>query len=367
MKQASCVAFRVDAEQEIGLGHLRRCLTLADQLGDMGCKILIVCRNPVGPEISPLAAPHVVCSLMADSRLVARGSPSSEELWDADATLSVIARCEVGTSWVVLDSYRLGHCWERRVRGAGYRVMVIDDFRDRLHHADLLVSDSEIPFEPVLNERGAFAKTLVGREYALIGPEYAYCSMPFARGSEPKRLLISYGGSDSTGETEKAISAVASLRRNPATRDVLGRVDVVIGQLSRAARRIASAAKGVPDVIVQQAPASLAKLMRAADLVLTAGGNTMVEALALRKPCLVTVTDENQSLMADRLAVERMIRLLGASASVTHDDVAGAVVSALADYDAFAAHVASRPLFDHLGAQRVAAVMLASLERGVPQ
>lgn len=363
MMRTASVAFRVDANQEVGLGHLRRCLTLADRLEDIGCKVRLVCRNRLGPAILPLAAPYIVCSIEEDSQVVASGTLSDEELWDAEATLSVIGKGEVDTSWVVVDSYRLGHRWERRVRDAGHRVMVIDDFRGRMHHADLLVSDSETPFDPKLNERASLAQTLVGREYSLIGPEYAYSCTPFPRKTGPKRLLISYGGSDSTNETMKAIAAVDLLRKHVAARDLLGRVDVVVGQLNPLAHDIARAAQPIQDVVVHMAPTSLAKLMRAADLFLTAGGNSMLEALALRKPCLVTVTSDNQALMVNQLAAERMIRLLGTPNRVAPDDVADAIVNILADFEAFAMHVASRPLFDHLGAQRIVAVMLTSLGR----
>jgi len=356
------VTFRVDASQEIGLGHLRRCLTLAGQLRDIGCKVRFVCRDQLGLSIAPLAASYIVCRLDRGSRIVASSMLADEELWDADATLSVIGRDEVDTSWVVVDSYRLGRRWERKVRDAGHRVMVIDDFRDRMHHADLLVSDSEIPFDPALNERSGLVRTLVGREYALIGPEYAHSDTPVSRRTGPKRLLVSYGGSDRTGETMKAITAVGSLRENAAACDLLGRVDVVVGQLNPVAEDIARAVQGIQDVVVHMAPPGLAKLMRAADLFLTAGGNSMVEALALRKPCLVTVTGDNQALMVGQLAAEGMIRSLGAQHAVAPDDVAEGIVDILTEFEVFATHVASRPLFDHLGAQRIAAAMLMSLE-----
>jgi len=341
MTPTASVAFRVDANREIGLGHLRRCLTLADRLRDIGCKVCLVCRNRLEPPVSALAAAHAVCVL--DPAPV-------DELRDAEATLSAIGQGKVDTSWVVVDHYRLGHRWERRIRDAGHRVMAIDDFRSRMHHADLLVSDSEAPFDPKLNECAGPARTLVGRKYSLIGPEYAYSPPPHPRKAGPRRLLISYGGSDAGNETMKAIAAVGSLRKNPAARD-LGPVDVVVGPLNPLAREIMQAAQSIGDVAVHVAPSSLAQLLRAADLFLTAGGNSMVEALALRKPCLVTVTADNQALMADQLAADGLIRIAG-------DDLAEAITGVLDDFQAFERRVAARPVFDHLGPQRVADAML---------
>ena len=81
------------------------------------------------------------------------------------------------------------------------------------------------------------------------------------------------------------------------------------------------AAENISDAIVHKALPSLEPLMREADLVLTAGGNSMVEALALRKPCIVTVTGDNQALVVGELDAEGVIRSLGVHATVTPDDV----------------------------------------------
>src|SRR5262249_49503870 len=106
-----------------------------------------------------------------------------------------------------------------------------------------------------------------------------------------------------------------------------------------------------------RAPSSLEPLVRQADVVLTAGGNTMVEALTLRKPCVVTVTGNNQVLMVSELHAEGVIRSLGVHATVKPDNVRKIVAGILVDFDKFTAHIASRSLFDHLGAHRVASAM----------
>src|SRR5438034_4511602 len=146
------VAFRVDAGPTIGIGHLRRCLTLAAALREQGYNVCFVCRERLGQELAVLAAPYTTHWLEEVHGGVDQRSAVDEELWDADATLSVLGNRRVATSWVVLDSYRLGCCWERTVRSAGHRILVIDDYRDRQHHADVLVSDTEMPFDPALNE-----------------------------------------------------------------------------------------------------------------------------------------------------------------------------------------------------------------------
>jgi UDP-2,4-diacetamido-2,4,6-trideoxy-beta-L-altropyranose hydrolase len=357
------VAFRVDAGPAIGIGHLRRCLTLAAELREQGYNVRLVCRERIGPELERLVAPYPIHWLEDVHRDADLPDAVDEELWDADATLAAIGHRRAAASWVVVDHYRLGYRWERKVREAGHRIFVIDDYRDRTHHADLLVSDSETPFNPALNELANGARFLVGRRYALVDRVYAFSGLAANTVAGPKRLLVSYGGGDPTGETLKALEAIRALRMDQGLRSLVGRVDIVVGLANPRSAAIVRGAEGIQDVIVHQGVSSLGPLMRQADLVLTAGGNSMVEALALRKPCIVTMTGDNQASMVGELDAESAIRSLGGHATVKPDDVLKIVADVLADFDAFAARVASRPLFDHLGAHRIATEMLAASER----
>jgi len=285
------------------------------------------------------------------------------ELQYADATLLSIGDGTTPATWVVVDSYRLGHRWEQRVREAGHRIMVIDDYRDRRHHADLLVGDSAAPFDPTSNALGGVARTLTGRQYALVDPVFAFGESRPIAAVGPRRLLLTYGGADPTGETFKALAAICALKDNPNFRQSVGGVDVVVGPANLKSAIIMQAAKGIPDVTLHHAVPSLEPLMRGADLVLTAGGNSMVEALTLRKPCIVTITADNQAAMVVELEAEGAIRTLGRHGTVGAGDVLKMIKHVLSDFGPFAARVAARPVFDHLGGQRIANAMCASSER----
>jgi UDP-2,4-diacetamido-2,4,6-trideoxy-beta-L-altropyranose hydrolase len=349
------VTFRVDAQRKNGLGHLRRCLTLADELRVRGCATRIVCSQPLVPSVAALVGAHRVLCIGDAVRAAVEACAADAQEADAAATVALL-RADHDASWVVVDSYELGLPWERVVSAAGYRVVAIDDFRDRPHCADVLVSDVELPFDPRLNQRHA-AQTLVGREYTLIGPEYAYRA-----GSAPRigraRLLISYGGSDPTGETAKALAALDTL--SPRARQSIARVDIVVGQFNPNGDEIATAARRIAGARVHVSPVGLASLLQDSDLFLTAGGNSLAEALALRKPCLVTVTADNQELMVSGLAADGIIHVIGTHGNVGAAEVAAAITVACADIAAFAARVVAHPVFDHLGARRIADIMLTS-------
>jgi len=352
----SIVTFRVDARREVGLGHLRRCVALADALRGRGCATRIICSEPFAPSVATLVGSHPVLCIGGPSSAVGQERPADEQAADAAATLAVIGRGDEA-SWVVVDDYELGLVWERVLSAAGHRVMAIDDFRDRRHHADLLVSDAEIQFDPRLNECDR-ACDLVGREYTLIGQEYAYRGASAPSG-DSIRLLISYGGSDPTGETLKALAAIDTLMHGAHALRSIARVDVVVGQFNPRGDAIAAAAR-IVGARVHVSPLGLAPLLQDSYLFLTAGGNSLAEALALRKPCLVTVTADNQQLVVDELAADRFIRVIGKHGKVGASEVAAAITATCADLAVFAEQVAARAAFDHLGADRIADVLLSS-------
>jgi UDP-2,4-diacetamido-2,4,6-trideoxy-beta-L-altropyranose hydrolase len=198
---------------------------------------------------------------------------------------------------------------------------------------------------------------LAGPKFALIDPEFAFSEETSSSVGSKKRLLVSYGGSDPTDETTKILKAVRLLRHNKQCREWLGGIDVVVGQTNTRKDDVIRFAQGIEDVIVHIAPRSLAPLMRNADLFLTAGGNSMIEGLTMRKPCLVTLTSDNQALMMGQLLEQRAILSLGHYIRVGPLDVAKAVTKILSEYEQFANNIKGRPIFDHLGARRISAAI----------
>jgi UDP-2,4-diacetamido-2,4,6-trideoxy-beta-L-altropyranose hydrolase len=351
------VTIRVDASSEIGLGHLRRCVLLARQLRGDGFAVQLIGAQQFGTGIEPLVEDMPVFWLDARECGSKREQNSDNEAWDAQATLSIIGQHPSRVSWVVVDHYRLGERWEKMIHEAGHRVLAIDDFRNRKHCADILVADSATPFDPRLNSCAGKVKMLAGVEFALVDPEFAFSEQSPIPASGGRRVLISYGSADPTDETSKALEAVRLLKQAGHSREWLGAVDVVVGPANMRATQVSARAEGMEGVAVHVAPESLAPFMRTADMFLTAGGNSMIEALTMRKPCLVTQTSENQALMVDQLRVQRAIRVLGNHAIVGPRDVVKAMTKLHSDYEQFSREVRACPLFDHFGARRISAAI----------
>jgi UDP-2,4-diacetamido-2,4,6-trideoxy-beta-L-altropyranose hydrolase len=343
------VVIRADGGQSLGLGHLRRCVALGKALREDGYHVAFV-RATRQDGLVGMSEPFR--TLWLEDSPAEAITVDGQELVDAESTLLALGPSITDTAWAVVDHYALGSVWERRVAREGPRIVAIDDFRDRRHSADVLVSDSSQAF---VHGAAGPSMQLVGPQYALLDDEFAFEAGDRLPG-EALRVLVTFGGSDPTGETSKVLEALRDLRSLHPDREPLD-VHVVVGAANAATERIRTAADALPWVTVHAAPPSLAPLIKGADLVITSGGNTMVEALSLRTPCLVIVTFANQQLLVDELRRRDVVTIAGWHASTRAEDIGTTLRAMFAGLPSLTLQLQNTVMFDHLGARRVSQVL----------
>ena len=255
---------------------------------------------------------------------------------DLDCTLATIGEEPVGADVLVVDSYV--HRADDQLRFRGEVVAALDDLRRDLA-VDLVVDPS--PGASAAPHRAA-GTVLAGADFALLtAPEPAVA--PRSPAGEVHTVLVTTGAADSAGAGARIAAVVAAALPGCEVRLVVGKW-------------------GAPDVptgvTTVVAPDGLADELALADLVVTAGGITLLEACALGRPALAVVLAENQ-----RLAVETLTRE-GAIASCAADQV-GDAIGALASDPERRSRLAGRArvAIDGRGPERVADVLIR-LARG---
>jgi UDP-2,4-diacetamido-2,4,6-trideoxy-beta-L-altropyranose hydrolase len=354
------VAFRVDADERIGLGHAMRCLALAEALRSRGAQtVFAVAALPHDAVAALRSRGHTVLSVAGSDRLL-RGEPygelnATEQRADALATrnaLSALGRID----WIVVDHYRLGLVWERLAAGFAQRVAVIDDHAQRAHDCDLLIDHN------VSAAWAQYDELLAPRTVRLLGPRFALLRHEFARPAEAKlrpratvaRLLVSFGGFDPTGETEKILRALAL---GPAAS--LG-VDVVVGAAHPRLAAIRRLAASFSSVDVHVAVQRMDELIERADLCIGASGISVLERCAKGLPSLLIAVADNQVPIARALAERGAAIYLGRSEDVDEERIARAIggLQAMPELVAMMAQKAAE-VCDGDGARRAAARMLS--------
>lgn len=319
-------AIRVDSSEQIGSGHLMRCLTLAEQLRRSGADVHFIARELVGslhcfvPEHG--FALHLLPQHEENPNLTGYAAwLTVPQVADAEETGEILSRMQP-VSRLVVDSYALDVVWEQKLRPLVREIFVIDDLANRRHDCDVLLDQNyyremEHRYDGLIPPH---CKLLLGSDHALLREEF-YEAREHLRERDGilRRILVFYGGSDATGETEKAIHALVQLQLPSVA------VDVIVGGSNPRRTQIEELC-AKHDVLHYHCQVSnMAEFMARADLCLGAGGTTTWERCFLGLPAIVTAVAENQIAICEDCAEVGYISYLGRWDEVTVGDIAAAV------------------------------------------
>ena len=341
------IAIRADASSTIGLGHLRRCLSLAQALRETGAVVRFVMRE------SDVDAAALVHADGFDAHLLSSTTPP-----DRDAAAFCDALADTRPAWAVVDHYTLDARWHAAVRGRlGCRVAAIDDLADRPLDVDALIDHNFVPapghrarYAPVLARAPAI--WLCGPRFALLGEGYANAGLA-AIDDAVASIGIFLGGTDPADLTRTVIEAC---------RDVAGftgPLEIASTSANPRLDELRSIAARDPALTLSIDQPDLAAFHARHGLQVGAGGGATWERCCIGVPTLTLCVAANQ------LAVIPALRDLGAIATVEQNDAAsiGAEVARLlADPAARRGlSAAGRALVDGRGASRAALALAAAV------
>lgn len=298
------IVFRADASRLIGSGHVMRCLTLAQRLRkEQNAKVIFIMRKLLGNLIDVVRKQSFAVLVLPpadqDYELEDYG------LWltvpmevDAQQTIKVLQHylqehgCDV-VDRLIVDSYALNEQWELMLRPYCREIMVIDDLANRRHDCDILLDQNfylnkDVRYVGLVPEH---CKMLLGPEHALLREEFYEAKKHLRkRDGNIKNILVFYGGSDLTNETEKAIKALVQLHDEGYSFTA----DIITGVSNSCREKIEKICSKYQFFHYYCQVSNMAEFMNKADLMLGAGGSTTWERLYMELPTLVTAVADNQ-------------------------------------------------------------------------
>jgi len=316
------VFFRVDASIEIGIGHVMRCLTLADTLRSNGAECHFVCREHRGHlmgqiaergyqvHLLPVDPNFKTCSQVESncSKLPIYASWLGSD-WNSDARQTSKCIGSRHVDWLIVDHYSLDARWEKELRGKCCKLMVIDDLANRHHDCDLLLDQTygrlTSSYTQLIPKK---CKIFTGAKYALLRPEFAELreySIHRRNKAGLKRLLISMGGIDKNNMTGKVLQVLQSCSL---PQDCF--IWVVMGESSPWLDDVKALAEKMSwTVEVKVGVSNMAQIMADTDLAIGASGSTAWERCCLGVPTLMTVLADNQRTIAHALSEIKAVQL----------------------------------------------------------
>lgn len=305
--------FRVDASTQIGSGHVMRCLTLAQKLKkEKQADVYFVMRLLEGNLINLVKGKGFTVLTLPEK-------PVNNDLqgytkWltvtqkqDAEDTKAVISELS-NIDLFVIDSYAIDYIWENELRPYVKQIMVIDDLANRKHNCDILLDqnfylDKEKRYKKLVPEN---CQLYLGPKFALLRDEFYKVKANLRkRNGNIKNILVFFGGSDLTNETEKAIKAIELLNKPDIT------VNVVVGNGNKNKEKLKKLCEQNPQLKFYCQVDNMAELMNEADLAIGAGGTTIWERYFMELPSIVISIADNQTKICEDCAVEGLFKYLG--------------------------------------------------------
>jgi UDP-2,4-diacetamido-2,4,6-trideoxy-beta-L-altropyranose hydrolase len=313
------ILFRTDASDQIGAGHVMRCLALAEELRDFGMKSLFVCRAHEGHMAAHIRKQgHQLILLPLERDLIVADSIETGFIyaawlgatWQRDAHQAARAIVRKQLRWVIVDHYAIDARWERRVKEAtGAKVMAIDGLANRVHDCELLL-------DPTCSARGKArwagllptgCLLLVGPQFALLRPEFAIAKRKIRhKDGAVRRIFIGFGGVDACNATQMALEAFEGLCGPDLA------LDVVIAAANPHRFRLLEKYQGSVGICLHVQPARMADLMANADLAVGAGGTMLIEQCFMELPTVVCSIAANQVSAAKGLDERGAVQYIGA-------------------------------------------------------
>lgn len=310
------ILIRCDGSPRLGLGHVVRCLVLADELRDhRDCEVIFAIKDgPMG--IRPVEERGYIAFTMDNESW----DVNHEESW----LKSLVKRLDPVV--LVLDiRSELSRKAIEDIRSRGIVVVTLDDSSERRLSSDMVIYPP-VPQVEQLDWSEFSGIRHIGWEWVLLRPEFAkyrqqhsdpnVLDSPVAKIST---VLITMGATDPAGLTLKVIQALELLTEEFS-------VVVILGsgfQCHTAIRHWTETAKRKYELVYN--PCNIHELMRKSDLAVVSFGVTAYELAALGVPSIHLCISDDHAMSSSAFDKAGMSRSLGIHVDVSLIDIASAV------------------------------------------
>lgn len=293
------ILIRADANSEIGMGHIMRCLSIADALKERGAEVCfaVADENPV-PLLTKRGMPFVV--LHSDYQ-----RPEAE----LPALLLLLTGEKGGLpggqfDFILCDSYFITEKYLREV-GKYVKTAYLDDKCETVYPVDLLINYN------IYGEAAAYPSAISPKTQTLFGAAYAplrkeFAGTPYGVRKQAEHVLITTGGSDKYNLAGKLLETVL--------KDVMwaqepGEIHfhVVSGAFNQYFDGLCALAEKHTNIQLHQNVTNMSELMRRCDIAVTAGGSTMYELSAVGVPIICFSFVDNQERIVETFVKKGLV------------------------------------------------------------
>lgn len=278
------IAIIADGDATIGMGHVVRCMSLAEEIRKLGQRVCFISKTEEGIQ-----------RIKDDGFDVFRIAERKE-------ISSFIEKNQ--TKILIVDSYNVDNEFFSELKSKLEKLVYIDDVNAFDYNVDVVINyNASARKEDYLCCYSA--EMLLGTQYALLRKPFQNVCKRDVKG-EVQEILITSGSTDHFSTVPFLLKAI--INDGYFTEK---RINVVIGQGFKNSDLIRDISKGIENVILYENISDLSNLMLLADVAISAGGSTLYELCASGTPTLSYIIAGNQVKSVEALHKQGIIECLG--------------------------------------------------------
>ncbi len=273
------ILFRADGNEKIGLGHIMRCLSIAQALRDSGAEARFVAADHrCEPIITQKGFECIVLNT---------------DYSDMESEFSAFERVieELKPEIIVIDSYYVTENYLKSI-GKQAKTVYIDDVLAFAYPVDILINynvfSSQTDYDELYKRAEEKPRFVLGTDYVPLRKEFSDCA--YRKPERVKNILVSTGGADTR---HIAVKLLEYLNDNPEKLSDYC-LKFIVGSVNRDIERIKELSDNLPNIELMIDVKNMKELMCGCDLAVSAAGSTLYELCVCSVPTITYVIADNQ-------------------------------------------------------------------------
>lgn len=301
MKEKPAILFRCDGASDIGLGHIVRCLALADELKKRNFGVCFAMRKgPLGIKMVEEKGYKVILS--DESCIEFNGGVWLKQCVSKTNPRAIIFDVRDNLSKEIV----------KEIKDGGVLIVTIDDPEDKRLEADLAFYPP-VPQVKRVDWSSFSGELYTGWDWVIIRPEFAawrekhnsIAPMPTNNHQSQLRILVTMGGSDPANLTLKAVKALNMLSTDFKATVILGPGYVYKDSLKTFLQEVHY------EYTILENVRDMVSIMAQADLAIASFGVTAYELAVMGVPAVYMCLTADHAESARAFAAAGMALTLG--------------------------------------------------------
>lgn len=291
------IGLRFDGSNEIGMGHIYRCLSIIEELKSRNIECIIFTKKYDETVNLLRETSNKVYYLNIESSF-------EDEVKDINAICS-----KENVYTFIIDRLNTEPEYIKSIKNTVNKVITFDDCGHGSRYADVVINGIlDTPFKNDI-------KTLyAGNQYIVLKNDFLFYSQKHKKiNSKVEKVLLTFGGSDPKDITLTSLKELS---------DIQGiEITVVIGPGFNKEDRIYELSKSITSCKVIKNATNMAQLIYESDLCIVSGGITLFEVASIGTPAIVVCQVDHQVVTANKFEIDGVCINLGLIDKMEHGKI----------------------------------------------